>query len=61
MYESGAYSGPANKGCGFIIEEKRFKKYLKKMKWNYLVKHYIFNKGGNPCKAWISIEKCVLC
>ena len=56
MHESGTYCGPADKGCGIIIEEKRSQAVYEKKQWLDLVKHYIFIKGGNPCKAWISIE-----
>ncbi len=46
MHKSGAYCGPANKGCGFIKEKKDHKQFMKKMKWQDLVKHYIFINWG---------------
>lgn len=53
MYESGAYSGPANKGCGIIIEEKRLQKVFEKN----LVKHYIFVNGETLVKPGFQLKK----
>lgn len=56
MHKSGAYRGPANKGCGFIIEEKRSQAVYEKMKWQDLVKHYIFIKGETLVKLGFQLK-----
>lgn len=56
MHKSGAYCGPANKGCGFIIEEKRSQAVYEKMKRYDLVKHYIFIKGETLVKLGFQLK-----
>jgi hypothetical protein len=56
MHKSGAYCGPANKGCGVIIEEKRSQALFEKTKWHDLVKHYIFIKGETLVKLGFQLK-----